>query len=255
MKLFRIGKRTTVLLAVLTTSLLMAACSPVEKNPAKRVLNDAVKAMGGESKLTGWTTRIEKGTLISIWPGWGRLTAECTHYASKPDKLLLDQDYSANDHPFYFVYTMNGEHTWSEVNLGIRQNQRTTDMLKKMMREVDGITYFLTSCDSFYIVPGVPDDSLYSGADLTRVACIAEEDTTLIDFLNISHLPVRKIESGQGGETQLLTDDYRMVSGRKLPFHLRLYQNGTLSNEYKWDEISFDVEIDPAIFEKNKPSE
>ena len=26
-------------------------------------------------------------------------------------------------------------------------------------------------------------------------------------------------------------------------------------NEYKWDEVRFDVEIDPAIFEKNKPSE
>ena len=254
MNLFRIGRRTTVLLAVLTISMLIAACSPAEKDPAKKVLHDAVKAMGGESKLTGWTTRIEKGTLISIWPGWGKLTAECTHYTNKPDKLLFDQDYSANDHPFYFVYTLNGEQAWSEVNLGIRQSQRTTDMLEKKMREVDGITYFLASCDSFYIVPGVPDDSLYSGADLTRVACIAGEDTTLLDFLNTSRLLARKIESGQGGRTHLLMDDYRKVSGRKVPFHLRQYTNGTLSNEYKWDEISFDIEIDPAIFEKNKPS-
>ena len=255
MNRFRIGKRTSVLITVLTISLLVAACSTVDKDPARKILTDAMKAMGGKSKLTGWTTRVEKGTLISIWPGWGRLTAECAHYTNKPDKLLLDQDYSANDHPFYFVYTLNGDQTWSEVNMGIRQNQRATDMLEKRMREVDGISYFLTSCDSFYIIPGVPDDSLYAGTDITRIACIAGEDTTLLDFLNTSHLPARRIESGQGGETQMLMDDYREVSGRKIPFRIRHFNNGALTDEYKWDEISFDIEIDPAIFEKNKPSE
>ncbi len=242
-----------LLAAVILTAIV--SCSGQEKDPAKKVLVDAVKVMGGESKLTGWNTMVEKGTLTSIWPGWGTLTAECSHYTSKPDKMLLDQDYSANDHPFYFVYTLNGEDVWAEVNLGIRQNQRYTDMMKKRMREVDGIAYFLSSCDSFYIVPAVEDDSLFTGAELTRVACLGAEDTILFDFSKETRLPVRKIEKGQGGETQMLMDDYRDVSGRKVPFHIRQYQNGTLASEWKWDKISFDVEIEPAIFEKNRPAQ
>ena len=255
MKRFRIRGDAAALLAAVIISSFIVSCSPVEKDPARKVLVDAVKVMGGESKLAGWTTRIEKGTLISFWPGWGTLNAECIHYSSKPGKLLLDQDYSANDHPFYFVYTLNGEDVWAEVNLGVRQSQRYTDMMKKKMREVDGIAHFLASCDSFYIIPGVPDDSLFTGAELTRVACLSETDTVLFDFSNDTRLPVRKIETGQSGETHLLMDDYREVSGRKVPFHLKLYQNGVLSNEYVWEEISYDVKIDPAIFEKNRPAE
>ena len=90
---------------------------------------------------------------------------------------------------------------------------------------------------------------------MTRVACLSETDTVLFDFSNDTHFPVRKIETGQSGETHLLMDDYRDVSGRKVPFHLKLYQNGVLSNEYVWEEISYDVKIDPAIFEKNRPAE
>ncbi|MBN2184677.1 MAG: hypothetical protein JW746_05070 [Candidatus Krumholzibacteriota bacterium] len=253
MKRFRIRGYAAAVAAALIISSLIISCAAVEKDPAKKVLKDAVKVMGGESKLTGWTTMIERGTLTSFWPGWGTLNAECTHYTSKPDKLLLDQDYSANDHPFYFVYTLNGEDVWAEVNLGIRQNERYTDMMKKKMREIDGIAHFLAICDSFYIVSGIPDDSLFAGDELTRVACLGEADTVLFDFSNDTKLPVRKIETGQSGETHLLMDDYRTVSGRKVPFHLRLYQNGALTNEFKWEEISYDVNIDPGIFEKNRP--
>ena len=253
MKRFRVRGCGVAFAVALIISSFIASCASVEKDPARKVLVDAVKAMGGESKLTGWTTMIEKGTLTSIWPGWGTLNAECTHYTSKPDKLLLDQDYSANDHPFYFVYTLNGEDVWAEVNLGIRQNDRYTDMMKKKMREIDGIAHFLAVCDSFYIIPGVPDDSLFAGAELTRVACLGEADTVLFDFSNDTKLPVRKIETEQGGERHLLMDDYREVSGRKVPFHLKLYQNGALTNEFTWEEINYDVKIDPAIFEKNRP--
>ncbi len=249
----RIRARRYAAAAALILSFLIVSCGSVEKDPAKKVLRDAVKKMGGGSRLTGWTTMVEKGTLTSFWPGWGEVTAECTHYTSKPDKLVLDQDYSANDHPFYFVYTMNGEDVWAEVNMGIRQNPRYTEMMKKKMREIDGIPYFLESSDSLYIITAVPDDSLFAGAGLTRVACMVGADTVLFDFSKETGLPVRKIEKGQSGETQMLLGDYRDVSGRKVPFNIKLYQNGALANEFMWEDISYDVDIDPAIFEKNRP--
>ncbi len=249
--------RTTiaaVLMAAMVLAAALAGCAPGEKDPARKVLAEAVKAMGGRSLATGWKTRVEKGTMISVWPGWGTLQAECAQYAMKPDKLLLDQDFSANDNPFYFVYTLNGDQAWQEVNLGIRQNQRTTDMLLKRMKEIDGIPWFLDNSDSIYIETDVPDDSLMTGSEITRVACITGTDTVMFDISNETSLPLRKIEHTPSGRSHLLMEDYRKTGKRTLPFHLRQFQDGTLTNEYLWESIEFDVEIDPAIFEKNRPA-
>jgi nucleosome binding factor SPN SPT16 subunit len=48
-------------------------------------------------------------------------------------------------------------------------------------------------------------------------------------------------------------EDYRNAGGRKVPFHVTIYQNGAKTTEFVWEEIVFDTPVDPAIFEKNKP--
>ncbi|MEJ2719818.1 MAG: hypothetical protein P8181_01575 [bacterium] len=216
----------------------------------KALLAKAVDAIGGVDAATGWQTRVGKGVLTSNWPGWGELHADCTDLVQKPDKMKLDQDYSAYDHPFFFAYYYNGGEAWMMVNLGVRQNERTTARMTERMRTIDGAAYYLTHCDTFYLVTDVPDDSLVSAASIDRLGVVDNGDTVLFDLDKETHLPVRQVLDG--GARQILMDDYRDTGGIKMPFHVTLFESGSKS-EYVWKEIEFNEKIDPAVFEEFRP--
>ena len=157
----RASTRGAALVAALLLAL--AVLAPVyakDKNPAKELVEKSVKASGGLSKLTGWTTRIDKGHMKAEWPGWGELHANYTRWIRKPDGLKIDQDFAAFDHPFFFTYYYDKGEVWAVVNLGVRQNPTYTQRLTKTMKTVDGIAYYLAQCDTFYLALEVPDDSL-----------------------------------------------------------------------------------------------
>lgn len=221
---------------------------------AEGMMQKSVKALGGLEKATGWKTSVNKGLMMTNWPGWGDLQADCTYFIQKPDMMVLDQDYSAYDHPFFFRYTYNAGEAWVMVNLGVRQNPRYNTMLEKGLKTVDGIAYYLEHSDTLYIVPEVEPDTILTGIDFTRIAAIEGTDTVFFDIDNSTWLPVRAIEKGdQGGWNHSIYDDYRTVNGYLVPFHETTYVNGAKNREMTWKSIEFDVEIDSAEFEKNRP--
>jgi len=232
--------------------ILLSGCSG--PSDAEGMMERSVKALGGIEKATGWTTSVSKGLMMANWPGWGDLQADCTYYIQKPDMMVLDQDYSAYDHPFFFRYTYNAGEAWVMLNLSIRQNQRYNAMLEKSLRTVDGIAYYLEHSDTLYMVDEVEPDSILSNVDFTRVAAIEGTDTVFFDLDNETWLPARVIDKGdQGGWNHHIYDDYRPVNGYLVPFHETKYVNGTKTQEMTWKSIEFNVEIDKAEFEKNRP--
>lgn len=221
---------------------------------AEGMMKRSVKALGGLERATGWKTSVSRGLMMTNWPGWGDLRADCTYYIQKPDMMVLDQDYSAYDHPFFFRYTYNAGEAWVMVNLGVRQNQRYTAMLEKGLRTVDGIAYYLEHSDTLYIVAEIEPDTILAGIDFTRVAAVEGADTVFFDLDNSTWLPVRAIDRGdQGGWNHNVYNDYRPVNGYLVPFHETTYVNGSKNREMIWKLIEFDVEIDKAEFEKNRP--
>lgn len=247
-------KTIVVLLLLFAFSVSSALCGYAgdDSEMAKKLIAQSVEAMGGLEKATSWNTRIETGHLVSIWEGWGTLNANCTQHTKKPDKMKIDQDYSAYNHPFFMTYYCNGEDVWVNVNLGIRQHPRYTEQMTNTMRRVDGLAYFLTACDTFYLVNEIPDDSLFTGSTLSRVGVVDQGDTLLFDIDNSTMLPVRRIE--ESGNTHLIMEDYRDVAGLKVPFHVTGYHGGVKAIEYTWEDISFDKPIDDAVFEENRPA-
>ncbi len=227
-----------------------AGYSSEKNNPARDLLARTVKTMGGMEKATSWRTRIDRGTMISNWPGWGELHAACTQSVKKPDKLKLDQDYSAYDHPFFFIYYYNQGDVWCNVNLGIRQHPRYTLLMTNRMKRIDGPAYFLAQCDTFFLDDPVPDDSLFVGSEINRIGVVDNGDTLFLDVNKKTHLPVRRIQDG--GTTHVILGDYRDVNGVKLPFHELVFQSGQ-KTVYEWQSIEFDVEIDDKIFEEDRP--
>jgi len=221
---------------------------------AKGMAERSVKALGGLDKATGWKTSVSKGQMMVNWPGWGDLTADCTYFIQKPDMMVMDQDYSAYDHPFFFRYTYNAGEAWVMVNLSVRQNARYTAQLEKGLKTVDGIAYYLENADTLYIVPDVEPDSLLADVVFTRIAAIEGADTVFFDLDNKTWLPVRSLDKGDQGEwNHNIYDDFRPVNGYLVPFHETTFVNGTKNREMTWQTIEYNVEIDKAEFEKNRP--
>jgi hypothetical protein len=240
-----------VVAAVCLLSAVLQSGQAEDKNPAKALVAASVKAMGGEKKARSWKTMTEKGQLVAHWEGWGELHSNYTREVTKPDKMKIDQDFTAYDHPFFFTYYYNGGDVWAVVNLGVRQNERYTKRLTKNMRTVDGMAYYLADCDTFYLVTDVADDSLVAAAGIDRVGVVDQGDTVLFDLNKKTHLPVRRIEDR--GSVQVLFSDYRKTKGLMLPYTRTVYQEGAVTEEQKLDEIVFDQKIDDAIFEEFRP--
>lgn len=220
-------------------------------NPAKELLRQSVTAAGGVAKATAWTNRVDTGHLKAIWPGWGVLDADYSRWIKKPDKLKIDQDFSAFDHPFFFTYYVNGSEVWVVVNLGVRQNERYTKRLTKTMRTIDGLAYYLAECDTFYLVTDVADDSLVAASAIDRVGVVDRGDTVLFDLDKETHLLVRRIEDR--GAVHVLFDDYRETSGLKMPYRMTVHQQDGRIEDYVFEEYRFEAEIDDAIFEESRP--
>jgi hypothetical protein len=237
-------------IVILATAMLQCSSSQKYDDPAQNLLAKSVKELGGEKKACNWTTRIDKGVLSSERPGWGQLKAACTLSIKKPGKMKFDQDYSAYDHPFFYTFYYNEGDVWLNVNLGIRQHPRYTQMFENKMRRIDGPAYFLTKCDTFFLVPEVPDDSLIVASSIDRIGVVDMGDTVLFDIDKESLLPVRKIQDS--GATIVLLDDYRDVGGIKLPFKEDVYQSGALTS-YQWEKIELNAAIDDAVFEEDRP--
>ena len=231
----------------------LSGCSRTPTD-AKGMMELSVEKLGGLEKATGWKTMVSKGLQKQTWPGWGALQANATHFIQKPDKLVLDQDFSAFDHPFFFRYSYNAGEAWVMVNLGVRQNERYTTMLAEALKTVDGIAYYLEHSDTLYIVEDAEPDSLHAGAVFARIAAVEGADTVYFDLDKSTWLPLRAIDKdAQGTENHNIYDDYREVDGFFRPFHETTYQNGTVARELIWETIEIDVEIEPEEFEKNRP--
>jgi hypothetical protein len=255
MKTYIHSNRTTK--AILVTACLfflgtvfLSGCEKEEIDPAKQPIARAIKAIGGMKRASGWTTRTEKGLLKVNWPGWGHLQADCSRFVKKPDKIKIDRDFSAYDHPFFQNYYYNAGEGWYMVNLNSRQSPQITERLKVVLERIDDIAYYAANCDTFFLVPDVPDDSLLAGATFERVGCIHDSDTVFYDIDRDTHLPVRKIEDGT---TVSILEDYRKTCGLKVPFMVTIYENGRKSQEYIWKEITFNKEISDDIFEEYRP--
>lgn len=249
----RITRTIGVLALMASLALLIpAAATAGESEEAKQLLVTSVDAMGGMERATGWTTMVQKGILHQFQPGWGNLTADCSRQVKKPDRVRDERDFSAYDHPFFYNYYLNGADAWMLVNMSVRESPRVTEAMKNLMRLIDGIAYYVEHTDTLFLIPEVPDDSLFTGSSLERVGIVDQGDTVYIDLSRATHFPVRRIDNG--GARHMIMNMYRETGGLMVPFHVQVFEQTGVTTEYLWDEIHYGVEIDDALFEEYRPA-
>lgn len=242
------GLALTVTLAML----IPAAAAAEESAEAKDLLMKSVDAMGGMELSTAWTTMIQKGILHQFQPGWGNLTADCTRHVKKPGMIRDERDFSAYDHPFFYNYYLNGEDAWMLVNMTVREHPRVTEAMKNMMRLIDGIAFYVEHTDTLFLVPEVPDDSLFAGSSIDRVGVVDQGDTLYVDLSRETGFPVRRIDNG--GTRHMIMSMYRETDGLMVPFHVQVFEQTGVTTEYLWDEIKYGVDIDDTLFEEYRPA-
>jgi hypothetical protein len=242
----------TLALAASLALLIPGAAGAEGSSEAKQLLIESVDAMGGMEAATGWTTMVQTGILHQFQPGWGNLTADCSRHVKKPDKARDERDFSAYDHPFFYDYYLNGDDAWMLVNMMVREHPRVTEAMKELMRLIDGVAYYIEHTDTLFLIPEVPDDSLFAGSSLDRVGIVDQGDTVYVDLSRETHFPVRRIANG--GARQVIMSMYRETNGRTVPFHVQVFEQTGVTTEYLWDEIRYDIEIDDGIFEEYRPA-
>ena len=239
-------------LAACLALLLPAAATAGESEEAKELLVTSVDAMGGMERSTAWRTMVQKGILHQFQPGWGSLTADCTRHVKKPDRVRDERDFSAYDHPFFYHYYLNGEDAWMLVNMSVREHPRVTEAMKSLMRLIDGIAYYIEHTDTLFLVPEVPDDSLFAGSSLDRVGVVDQGDTIYVDLSRETRFPVRRIDNG--GARHMIMSMYRETGGLMVPFQVQVFEQTGVTTEYLWDEIHYGVEIGDELFEEYRPA-
>ncbi|HER42869.1 MAG TPA: hypothetical protein ENO08_00220 [Candidatus Eisenbacteria bacterium] len=242
---------TLALAAILALPSTAVNAAPGGSEEAKELLLASVEATGGMEAATGWTTMVQTGILRQFQPGWGNLTADCSRHVVKPDKVRDERDFSAYDHPFFYQYYLNGDDAWMLVNMMVREHPRVTETMKELMRLIDGVAYYAAHTDSLFLVPDVPDDSLFTGSSIDRVGVVDRGDTVFIDLCRETRYPVRRIDDG--GARLAIYSIYREADGRTVPFRVQIFEQTGVTTEYLWDEIRYDVEIDEEIFEEFRP--
>ncbi len=244
---------TCFLIILLMSSFTGCQKMPRITSPGKKLIRQSAEAAGGLKKLAGWDTRVEKGILKVNWPGWGHLKADCSRYIDKPHSAKIDNNFTAYDHPFYMTYYCNSDTSWSVVNLQIRQGKRISSRMREFIKKADGLAYYLSHSDTFFTVRKVPEDSLVDAEQLRRAGVVMNGDTILLDINKENYLLTRMID--QGGERHTLYHDYRKTAGPMVPFHVQVYRGGKKQEEHIWNEINFNVNIDPEIFREKMPSD
>ena len=249
--------RFATTLKVLAVFALLAALavSPAgagDKDEAKELLEQSLDAIGGENAFKSWETMLAKGELTVHWEGWGSPKAAATRWVKRPDKMVLDQDFSANDHPFYFTYYYNAGDVWAIVNMGVRENPRYTKLMTRAMKNTHSVHYYLTECDTMWVVPEVPDDSLVTGSTVDRVGIVDKGDTLFVDLDKKTHIPVRKVEDG--GDQHTIFEAWHKAHGDLMrPYRVTIYQGGAVAAEYRWETFEFDVPMADELFEEQRP--
>ena len=243
---------TVLAVVALATVLAVSPAGAGDKDDAKKLLQESLDAAGGEKAHKSWQTMLAKGELTVHWEGWGTPKADVTGWIKRPDKMVLDQDFSANDHPFYFTYYYNGGDVWAIVNMGVRENPRYTSFMTRSLKNAHGVYYYLTECDTMWVVPEVPDDSLVTGSTIDRVGVVDKGDTLFLDLDKKTHMPVRKVEDG--GDQHTIFEAWHKAHGDLMrPYRVTVYQGGAVAAEYVWETFEFDVPMADGLFEEQRP--
>jgi zinc protease len=218
---------------------------PSKPNPAKAILDKAIAAKGGLTRLRSIrTVRAETTTTVHGKTGTATVTFPSTTWIEYPDHFRVDADMPggkvtqvyADGH--YWVQDANGIKEMQEPGLAQMQSAVERDMIRMLVKAGSG-DLVVREIDS-------DDPQLaaieFSGGGMAPVSCYVNRNNGLIEKARYS--------SGVEGRAEELYSDYRDVKGVQFAFHTVLRRGSLPEIERDVRTIHYNVPLPQGLFVK-----
>jgi zinc protease len=215
----------------------------MQSDAAKRLLDKAIKAKGGLSKLQGIKTVRVEGTMTS--PSAGKpVVFPMVTSIQYPDRFRVDADMPGGK--LTQVYA-DGTY-WIQGPKGVLSLDAESAAPIRANVERDIVRVLLRAAAGSLVVREVDADAdnlgaiEVSGGGMTPVTLVVNRDNGLIE-------KARYVEASDGRSEELYSD-YRNVGGIQVPFHTVVKRGRLPPLERDIKTIRYNVPLSPALFQR-----
>jgi hypothetical protein len=216
---------------------------------AKEILQKSVNAHGGLEKLTNWKSMKLTGEIIMDQTKAIKMRGTLSRVAVKPDKLRIDQDFTAFEPNNVFrTYIYNKDEGWAIINLIPYYSDSYKSSLKTTLDKSDGVAYYLKNS----LALNLKQETKINGKSLYVLESVQEKDTSYLFIDKNKYFLVRDSLRN----VTMVYNEFKDVDGAIIPvkYDQIVYSPQRIAtHKFKIDKAEFNTDIDPTIFEEEKP--
>jgi hypothetical protein len=226
------------------------AAAPQSGATAQQLIDRAVTAKGGASKLRAVKTVRATATLTVTVPSEGPADLETVTSIRYPGSFRSESKMPAGVVTQVF---QNGRY-WVQGPNGVREQPGPVANEMRANIQRDSIGLLLGLLDKRLAAVRIPDVDV----DGRKMPAVEVKGPTMppltVVFDPVTALPVRqryKVVSGRGAapsDTEEEFSDFRDVGGIKVPFRATIRVNGAVTLKRTVHKVEYNVPLDPALF-------
>jgi hypothetical protein len=228
-----------------------AAAKDPSVDKAKQILDDMIRALGGESYLT-IRTMTSEGRSYSFWQGKpSGMGIVFWRFWEWPDK---DRVELTKQRDVIELYVGDKAYEITYKGTATQDPKQVEDYLRRRDHSLENVLRKW--------LPAAGTIILYSGTSIVEQTLTdevtvfnAENDSITISVDPRSHLPVRKtfsyrdpVDRQKDDEAEIFAN-YRMVQGVNTPFSVVRMQNGEMRGQRFVNNVSYNTDLAPTLFE------
>ncbi len=228
-----------------------AATKDPSVQKAKQVLDDMIRALGGETYLNIRTMTLE-GRTYSFWQGRpSGMGLVFWRFWQWPDKdrveLTKQRDVTElyiGDKGYEITYKGTATQDPKQVDDYLRRRDHSLEMVVRKWLSAPGAMILYSG--TAIVEQNMADEVTVLNSDNDSVTISVDPHT---------HLPVRKTFSYRDPMDRMKDDDteiysnYRMVQGVNTPYSTVRQQNGEMRNQRFITNVAYNPELSPTLFE------
>jgi hypothetical protein len=232
------------------------ADEPRQPDDAKLILDKALKALGGEEKISKLHAVCVKGTCLR--DGVKKGSFEATFAAV--DKIRFEGHIQDGPNSRRVIAVISGENCWGKIGdgetieLDTKQSEVTPDFLHALCLP----DLLMTLKGNGYSLGNIAEEKVESRESVVLRVCHKNKEEVHLYFDKSSALPIKskvKIhrETPDGTQNEISEEfffsNYKEFGGVKHFTHVRVHtENGDV--EFNLKEVDLREKLDPAVFEK-----
>ncbi len=214
---------------------------------AEAILSEMIKARGGPEKMSDVKTSVAKGKMIMV--AQGGVPGEITVTSSYPDRVLIEMAIVG----VVITQGYDGQIAWVNNPLTGGYQELPPAEAEGMKRDAIGYETLLVP-ERYGIEYHYRGKETADSGEFHVLEQVYADGTTTTMFIDTESYLLYKTRVDKGSPVQPLVEetffsDYRDVDGITQAHQTSLFINGQEAVRYLFDQITFNVAVDPAVFQ------